>query len=230
MRILSSREAAAAVDKIANRATEVTRVEPQVRRIINDVRRRGDPALRRYAERWDGLAPGVPLQVSQSELDAATKSLTPSLRKSLRQAAQNIRRFCEWQMPRSWTRSRKGISLGQIIKPLDSVGCYVPGGRYPLVSTVLMTVIPAQVAGVRSTRVVSPNPSAEVLAAASMLGVSELFRVGGAQAIAALAYGTDAIPRVDKIVGPGNAYVTGAKKLVSFDCAIDFLACPTEAL
>jgi histidinol dehydrogenase len=117
-----------------------------------------------------------------------------------------------------------------VVKPLESVGCYVPGGRYPLVSTVLMTVIPAQVAGVKNIRVVSPNPSAEVLGAAAMLGVGEFYRVGGAQAIAALAYGTESIPRVDKIVGPGNAYVTAAKKLVSFDCAIDFLAGPTEAL
>ena len=106
----------------------------------------------------------------------------------------------------------------------------MPGGRYPLVSTVLMTVIPAQVAGVRSVRVVSPKPSAEVLTAAAMLGVTEFYRVGGAQAVAALAYGTETLARVDKIVGPGNAYVTAAKKLVSFDCAIDFLAGPTEAL
>jgi histidinol dehydrogenase len=152
------------------------------------------------------------------------------LRKSLRQAAQNIRRFCEWQMPSNWRRTRAGITLGQIVRPLESVGCYVPGGRYPLVSTVLMTVIPAQVAGVKNIRVVSPRPSAGVLAAASMLGVRELYRVGGVQAIAALAYGTNSIPRVDKIVGPGNAYVTVAKKLVSFDCAIDFLAGPTEAV
>jgi len=113
---------------------------------------------------------------------------------------------------------------------LEAVGCYVPGGRYPLVSTLLMTVIPAQVAGVKNIRVVSPRPSAEVLAAAAMLGVREFYRVGGAQAIAALAYGTRSIPRVDKIVGPGNGYVTVAKKLVSFDCAIDFLAGPTEAV
>ncbi len=125
---------------------------------------------------------------------------------------------------------RGGISLGQMVRPLESVGCYVPGGRYPLVSTLLMTVIPAQVAGVRNIRVASPKPSVEVLAAAAMLGVREFYRVGGAQAVAALAYGTSSIPRVDKIVGPGNAYVTVAKKLVSFDCAIDFLAGPTEAV
>ncbi|HTZ81835.1 MAG TPA: histidinol dehydrogenase, partial [Candidatus Acidoferrales bacterium] len=148
----------------------------------------------------------------------------------LEQSATNIRRFCERQKPRSWTRSRGGISLGQIIRPLESIGCYVPGGRYPLVSTVLMTVIPAQVAGVKNIRVASPKPSKEVLGAAAMLGVQEFYRVGGAQAVAALAYGTKSIPQVDKIVGPGSAYVTAAKKLVSFDCAIDFLAGPTEAV
>jgi histidinol dehydrogenase len=161
---------------------------------------------------------------------AACDALSPTVRKSLRQAIQNIRRFSEWQKPRAWTRTRRGTSLGQLVLPLESVGCYVPGGRYPLVSTLLMTVIPAQVAGVKNIRVVSPNPSLEVLAAAAMLGVQEFYRVGGAQAIAALAYGTKTIPRVDKIVGPGNAYVTVAKKLVAFDCSIDFLAGPTEAL
>lgn len=155
---------------------------------------------------------------------------TPRLRAALRQAAANIRRFCQWQRPREWTRNFNGISSGQIIRPLGSVGCYVPGGRHPLVSTLLMTVIPAQVAGVKNIRVVSPNPKAEVLAAARMLGVREFYRVGGAQAVAALAYGTDSVPQVDKIVGPGNLYVTLAKKLVSFDCAIDFLAGPTEVV
>ncbi len=124
--------------------------------------------------------------------------------------------------------SRNGISLGQLVRPLESVGCYVPGGRFPLVSTLLMTVIPAQVAGVKNIRVVSPRPSEQVLAAAGMLGIREFYRIGGAQAIAALAYGTGTISGVDKIVGPGNLYVTAAKKLVAFDCAIDMLAGPTE--
>jgi histidinol dehydrogenase len=201
-----------------------------VRRIVHDVRRGGDRALRRYAERWDGLGSKQALRVPETELTEAWRTISPELRKALRLAAQNIRRFCEWQKPKSWTRTRGGISLGQIVLPLGSVGCYVPGGRYPLVSTLLMTVIPAQVAGVKNIRVVSPKPSAEVLAAAGMLGVREFYRVGGAQAIAALAYGTESIARVDKIVGPGNSYVTGAKKMVAFDCAIDFLAGPTEAV
>ncbi len=168
--------------------------------------------------------------MSDAELRAAWKTAPAALRKALRVAEKNIRRFCEWQKPKEWIRASNGISLGQLVRPLDSCGCYVPGGRFPLVSTLLMTVIPAQVAGVKNIRVVSPHPSSEVLAAAAMLGVQEFYRVGGAQAIAALAYGTETIARVDKIVGPGNLYVTAAKKLVSFDCAIDMLAGPTEVV
>jgi histidinol dehydrogenase len=230
MRILSGQKAVRMIERLASRATSLTALEPRVRTIINNVRRHGDHALRRYAEQWDGLARNNSLQISEAEMAAALQALPSDARKSLRQAAQNIRRFCEWQKPRTWTRTRRGISLGQLAIPLDSVGCYVPGGRYPLVSTLLMTVIPAQVAGVPKIRVVSPKPSLEVLAAAGMLGIREFYRAGGAQAIAALTYGTKTIPRVDKIVGPGNAYVTTAKKLVSFDCSIDFLAGPTEAL
>ena len=230
MHILSGPKAVRMVERLASRATSLTALEPRVRTIIHNVRRNGDHALRRYAELWDGLARNNSLQISEAEMAAALQALPSDARKSLRQAAQNIRRFCEWQKPRTWTRTRRGISLGQSAIPLDSVGCYVPGGRYPLVSTLLMTVIPAQVAGVPKIRVVSPKPSLEVLAAAGMLGIREFYRVGGAQAIAALTYGTKTIPRVDKIVGPGNAYVTTAKKLVAFDCSIDFLAGPTEAL
>jgi len=230
MRIVSGRDAGAMVERLAARGARFSGLEPRVRRIVNDVRRGGERSLRRYAERWDGLAAKQSLRVSEEEMAEAWQTLAPELRKSLRQSVQNIRRFCEWQKPTDWMRTRGGISLGQTVRPLDSVGCYVPGGRYPLISTVLMTVIPAQVAGVKNIRVVSPNPSAEVMAAAGMLGVREFYRVGGAQAVAALAYGTSSIPRVDKIVGPGNAYVTAAKKLVAFDCAIDFLAGPTEAV
>jgi len=230
MRIVSGGQAEAMVNRLAARAVTLSKLEPQVRKIIDSVRRGGERSLRRYAERWDGLSAKQSLRVSDEEMTAAWAAVSPELRKSLRVAAQNIRRFCEWQKPKNWMRTRSGISLGQAVRPLESVGCYVPGGRHPLVSTLLMTVIPAQVAGVRNIRVVSPNPSAEVLAAAAMLGVREFYRVGGAQAIAALAYGTSSIPRVDKIVGPGNTYVTVAKKLVSFDCAIDFLAGPTEAV
>lgn len=230
MRILSGAIAAARVRKMAARGVQYTQVEPSVRRIIADVRKHGDRAVRKYAERWDELSKQEPLRVAQDEINSAWKSASAELRNSLRAAAANIRRFCEWQKPVEWMRTRQGTSVGQIVRPLDSVGCYVPGGRYPLVSTLLMTVIPAQVAGVQNVRVVSPKPRAEVLAAAGMLGVREFYRIGGAQAIAALAYGTQSVSRVDKIVGPGNLYVTAAKKLVAFDCAIDFLAGPTEVV
>lgn len=229
MRILSGQKAVKMVKRLAARGTRLASVEGRVRTIVKNVHRGGDRAVRRYAERWDGLGKGQALQVQEEEMVAAWDELPLAMRRSLSLAAQNIRRFCDWQKPKSWTRSHRGISLGQMAIPLDAVGCYVPGGRYPLVSTLLMTVIPAQVAGVKNIRVVSPKPSSEVLAAAKMLGICEFCRVGGAQAIAALAYGTETIPRVDKIVGPGNAYVTAAKKLVAFDCSIDFLAGPTEA-
>jgi len=230
MRILSGRAATAEVDRLARRGSQLSALEPGVRRIVNDIRQHGDRDLHKYCQRWDGLVKGQPLRVSSAELAQALGSLPPKLKKSLRQAAGNIRKFCEWQEPKPWTQTRNGISLGQLIRPLASVGCYVPGGRYPLLSTVLMTVIPAQVAGVKRIVVVSPKPSHEVLATAALLEIKEFYRVGGAQAIAALAYGTETIARVDKIVGPGNAYVTAAKKLVAFDCAIDFLAGPTEAV
>jgi histidinol dehydrogenase len=230
MRMLKGKSAAAYVREIEQRSARLGEIEPAVRRIVEDVQRNGDRALLKYGRRFDALEPKQSLRVTDSELRAAWGSTPAPLRKALRIAEENIRRFCEWQKPREWTRSSKGISLGQIVRPLDSCGCYVPGGRFPLVATLLMTVIPAQVAGVKNIRAVSPHPSSEMLAAAAMLGVSEFYRVGGAQAIAALAYGTETIARVDKIVGPGNLHVTAAKKLVAFDCAIDMLAGPTEVV
>lgn len=230
MRIVSGRSAARAVQRLAKRSMRFGELEPKVRRIVNEVRRNGDRAVRRYAQKWDGVQKGEAIQVSEEKMSEALRALPSEMIKALEKAAANIRQFCEWQKPSSWNRSQGGISLGQIVEPIGAIGCYAPGGRYPLVSTVLMTVIPAQVAGVKEIRVVSPNPSKEVLGAAAMLGVREFYRVGGAHAIAALAYGTDSIPRVDKIVGPGNSYVTLAKKLVAFDCAIDLLAGPTEAV
>jgi histidinol dehydrogenase len=230
MRTFSGPAARQQVDHIASRGSQFTALEPRVHRILNDVRKHGDISLRKYGQRWDGLATQQPMRVSPAELRLALTGLPRELKKSLRQAAANIRQFSEWQKPKPWTRTVNGISLGQLIRPIESVGCYVPGGRYPLLSTVLMTVIPAKVAGVKRIVIASPNPSREVMAAAASVGVDEFYRTGGAQAIAALAYGTETIARVDKIVGPGNAYVTTAKKLVAFDCAIDFLAGPTEAV
>ena len=212
-------------------ATDLAQIEPAVRRIIGNVRRNGDRALRRYAARWDGLGSSEPVQVPEADLQHAWQKTPGELQEAIAQAASNIRRYCEWQKPQEWRREiHPGVCVGQLVRPLESMGCYVPGGRYPLPSTLLMTVIPAQVAGVPQIRVVSPRPAQATLAAASFLGVREFHRVGGAQAIAALAYGTESIARVNKIVGPGNRYVTAAKKMVAFDCAIEFLAGPTEAV
>ena len=230
MRVLAGQAAEKRVRELTARRSRLEAVEPQVRKIVADVRRNGDHALVKYARKWDGLEAGQPVRVAESEIRDAWRAVGPDLRAALERSAANICRFCEWQKPAEWMRKNGGISLGQLVRPLESVGCYVPGGRYPLPSTLLMTVIPAQVAGVREIRVVSPNPRPETLAAAALLGVTEFYRVGGGHAIAALAYGTKTIPRVTKIVGPGNLYVTAAKKLVAFDCSIDFLAGPTEVV
>jgi histidinol dehydrogenase len=232
MRILKGKATEQYIRTLERRgSTDLADVEPVVRRVVRSVRKDGDVALCRYAMKWDELHKGEAIRVGEEDLSAAWKNTDPELQDAIRDAANNIRRYCERQKPQEWRREiHEGVCVGQIIRPLQSVGCYVPGGRYPLPSTLLMTVIPAQVAGVKEIRVVSPHPAQATLAAAAFLGVSEFYRVGGAQAVAALAYGTKSIPRVDKIVGPGNRYVTAAKKLVAFDCAIDFLAGPTEAV
>ena len=225
-----AKRAAAMIARLeSRRATVDERVPTVAQRIVDAVRKGGDAALRRYAARFDELSQQTPLRISEEELQQAWHDASPAFRSSIQLAAQNIRRFARRQMPKSWSFDQvEGLTVGQQIRPLASVGCYVPSGRYPLPSTLLMTVIPAQVAGVNRIVVVSPKPASETLAAADFLGVTEFYRIGGAQAIAALAYGTETIPSVDKIVGPGNAYVTAAKKLISFDCAIDMLAGPTE--
>jgi histidinol dehydrogenase len=234
MRILDGPQRDRLVTALAGRgASDLAQIEPAVRRIVHDVRRNGDRALRRYATRWDGLGKDEALCVPEDELHQAWEQADPELQNAIKHAARNIRRYAEWQAVSlsDWRREiEPGVSVGQLVRPLESIGCYVPGGRYPLPSTVLMTVIPAQVAGVKRICVASPRPAQATLAAAAFLGVREFYRVGGAQAIAALAYGTGSIPRVDKVVGPGNRYVTAAKKLVAFDCAIEFLAGPTEAV
>ena len=232
MRIVESKDAEPVLRKLLERGTRGTAsVDTAVRRIVSDVRKNGDRALLRYARKLDSLSASHPLRVSADEMRHAWETTAEPLRTALQQAAGSIRQFAEWQKPQSWQREwTPGVRVGQLVRALESVGCYVPGGRYPLPSTVLMTVIPAQVAGVDRIVVVSPKPARETLAAAAMLGVTEFYRVGGAQAIAALAYGTPSVHRVDKIVGPGNLYVTAAKKMVAFDCAIDMLAGPTEVV
>ncbi|WP_263358805.1 histidinol dehydrogenase [Acidicapsa ligni] len=204
-------------------------VLPAVNKILRNVRHQGDSALLGYAKKFDGFDKTQNLRVTPEETASAWNELDPSLKEALTVASRQIRAFAKNQMPKSWRASSgKGLTTGQLIRPLDSAGCYVPGGRHPLPSTMLMTVIPAQVAGVRRIVVTSPRPARETLATAHLLGVSEFYRIGGAHAVGALAYGTESISRVAKIVGPGNLYVTAAKRAVAFDCAIDMLAGPTE--
>ena len=204
-------------------------VLPAVKRIVGDVRKHGDRALLRYAAKLDGLKEAAKLRVAPEEMEAAWGAISPALRDALETAAEQIRGFAVNQLPASWSESSvPGLMTGQLVRPLGSVGCYVPSGRHPLPSTLLMTAIPAQVAGVARIVVVSPKPAPETLAVAHLLGITEFYRLGGAHAVAALAYGTATLPRVDKIVGPGNLYVTAAKRMVAFECAIDMLAGPTE--
>ena len=206
-------------------------VLPAAERIVKDVRKGGDKALLRCATKFDGLADKSFIRITADEMATAWDQTSDAMRSALSNAAAQIRGFAVNQLPATWCEtSAEGLMTGQLVRPLGAVGCYVPSGRHPLPSTLLMTVVPAQVAGVERIVVVSPKPAPETLAAAHMLGITEFYRLGGAHAIAALAYGTETIARVDKIVGPGNLFVTAAKKLVAFDCAIDMLAGPTEAV
>ena len=225
-----AKEAAAMLAALERRGgAALDTVMPAVKRIVRDVRKQGDRALLRYAKQFDGLSSSANLRVTQDEMAEAWAAIDPALRDALSTAARHIREFAKRQQPESWNVSPDaGLTTGQLVRPIGSVGCYVPSGRHPLPSTLLMTAIPAQVAGVQRIVVTSPKPAAETLAAACLLGIKEFYRVGGAHAVAALAYGTESLARVDKIVGPGNLYVTAAKRLVAFDCAIDMLAGPTE--
>ena len=217
---------------LAARHRRDARAEAVSSHIVGDVRRRGDAALFAWTQRLDGvrLTPKK-LWVSASERRATPRAVPNELRLALEHAARNIRRVAEEQLPRPWSIAvEPGVRVSQRVTPIDTVGCYIPGGRFSLISTLLMTAIPAQVAGVRRIVVACPRPNAALLAAAKMLGLEEIAFIGGAQAIAALAYGTRSVPRVDKIFGPGNRFVTAAKRLVSGDCPIDLLAGPTELL
>ena len=196
--------------------------------ILAAVRQRGDAAVREYARQFDGFD-GAGFLVDEGELAAAAEKLTPEFRAALETASKNIREYARTQMPKdSMVDLLDGRRLGQIVRPLDSMGAYIPAGRYPLPSTLLMTAIPAQVAGVGTICIACPKPSVEILGAAHRLGVRQVFRIGGAQAIAAMAYGTETVPKVDRIVGPGNIFVAAAKKLVAGETGIDFVAGPTE--
>jgi histidinol dehydrogenase len=225
LRILALQDAQSFITRQAVRLAEA---EQTVAPILDAVRKRGDEAVLEYARKFDGLE-GGDLAVSAFELRAAEARVSPQFRDALDTAASNIREYAAIQLPRETSfQFHDGRRLGQIVRPLESMGAYIPAGRYPLPSTLLMTAIPAQVAGVKTICVTSPRPSVEILAAAKLLNVTSVFRVGGAQAIAALAFGTATIPKVDRIVGPGNIYVTAAKKALAGEVGIDFIAGPTE--
>ncbi len=231
MRILKLSDVVAA-KFFARRSSHDAAAEHAASRILADVRRKGDAALFRWARRLDGfhLTRGT-VWISRAELRAARRDIPRDLLRAIEHAARNIRRVAQQQRPRSWTITvEPGVRVGQRVTPLGTIGCYIPGGRFSLFSTLLMTAIPAQVAGVGQIVVACPKPSPALLAAAEILGLTEIARIGGAQAIGAFAYGTQSIPRVDKICGPGNRYVTAAKRIVSNDCAIDMPAGPTEVL
>ncbi len=197
--------------------------------IIARVRRGGDATLMRLARELDGNS--GPLEVSRHQWERAASVLPRDVRAAITRAAANIRSVARRQVPRGWRHAvAPGISVEQRVVPLGRVGCYVPAGRYPLPSSLLMTAIPARAAGVGEVVVCCPRPDVAVFAAAIAAGADRFFRIGGAQAIAAMAFGTATVPRVDKIVGPGNRWVSAAKSLISTDCGIDFYAGPTEIL
>src|SRR5579883_421645 len=219
IRILKSQDAASLIRRKTARLEEAERI---VAPILAGVRDRGDAALLEYARKFDGFE-GASVRVD------VAGSLTPELQSAVEIAARNIRENSERQLPRgSMTEYPDGRRIGEVVRPMNAAGAYIPAGRFPLVSTLLMTVIPAQVAGVKNIGVACPNPVPEILGVASWLGVENMFRMGGAQAIAALAYGTETVPKADCIVGPGNIYVAAAKKLIAGEVAIDFIAGPTE--
>lgn len=230
MQIIPSNDRKAMRRLMASRQARRAEAEAVAGRILDDVRRHGDRAVIRYSRKFDGVdldAEGF--TVSRAEIRSARANVPRGFIAAVRAASRNIRAVARRQLPRAWqTETAPGVGIAQIVRPLERVVCYVPGGRFPLPSTLLMSAIPAQVAGVREVLVTSPRPAPAVLVAADMLGIKKIFRLGGAQAIAAFAYGTQSVPRAAKIVGPGNRYVAAAKKLVAGECGIDFVAGPTE--
>jgi histidinol dehydrogenase len=229
IRIIASTDGPAIAALLDRRPRRDPEIEKRVARIITTVRRDGDRALLAYAKQFDNLA--VAVEVTREEMRSAGAALSSEVRGAIATAARHIRHVARRQVPKGWRTSPvAGVSIEQRVTPLDRVGCYVPGGRYPLPSSLLMNAIPAKVAGVAEVIAVCPRPDVTIMHAAVEAGVTRLLRLGGAHAIAALAYGTETVPAVDKIVGPGNAYVAAAKAQVSADCAIDFFAGPSEIL
>jgi histidinol dehydrogenase len=227
MRVVSASDRRRIDRLLAHDAARRPDVERAAERIVRDVRREGDAAVVRWARKLDAL--DGPIELRRADLDAGWRATPQDVRRAIRVAATHIERVAMRQVPREFSVTVcPGVRVSQKAQALARVGCYVPGGRYPLPSTLLMTVVPARVAGVADVSVVCPRPAPAVLAAALEAGATRVLRIGGAHAIAALAYGTRSINAVDKIVGPGNAWVAAAKRLVSADCAIDFHAGPSE--
>jgi histidinol dehydrogenase len=213
------------------------RLEKKVARILEDVREEGDKALIKYTRRFDRVDMlRKELRVTEREISGAYQDIRPEMVNTLKEIIQNINKFYRNQLPKSWTiRHENGIELGEKFAPIEKVGVYVPSGTVPLVSSVYMTVLPAKIAGVKKIIMVSPpneynSIDPHILVVANLLNVDEIYKIGGAQAIGALAFGTKTVPRVDKIVGPGNEYVTEAKRQVFGRCDIDMLAGPSEVL
>ncbi|MGD9902883.1 MAG: histidinol dehydrogenase [Vicinamibacterales bacterium] len=229
IRIVNSSNRAEVEALLGAAAVRDRATEQKAAAIVEHVRREGDAALEHYARTLDGWE--GPLEVPRRQIVAGARKAPAAVRAALRAAARAIRVVARAQQPREWRVSpTRGVTVAQRVIPLDRVGCYVPGGRYPLPSSLLMTAIPARVAGVPEVVVCSPSVDPVVLAAAVEAGVDRVFRLGGAHAVAAMAYGTATVPRVSKIVGPGNRWVSAAKALVAQDCPIDFYAGPTEIL
>jgi histidinol dehydrogenase len=227
MRVIHASDGRAITRLITRDAARRPVVERRAARIVADVRRRGDAALREWNRRLDGWSGAF--EVSPRALRAGWRQTSPQTRRAIQLAIRHLERVATGQVPRSSAvRVRRGVTIEQRVQPLGHVGCYAPGGRYPLVSTVIMTVVPARVAGVVEITVVCPAVTPALCCAALEAGATRVLRIGGAQAIAALAYGTRSIARADKIVGPGSAWVAAAKALVARDCSIDFHAGPSE--
>jgi histidinol dehydrogenase len=215
---------------LQRKAARFAEAEATVRPILEGVRKRGDRALLEYARKFDNLDRNT-VAVTRDELEAAAAQLTPAFRKAVRTAAKNIRAYAQLQLPQPKAATlAPGLKVGQLVRPLDTIAAYIPSGRYPLPSTLMMTVIPAQVAGVPNVCVATPRAVPEILGTASLLRADRVFLMGGAHAIAAFAYGTRTVPPADRIVGPGNIYVAAAKKLLAGEVGIDFIAGPTEIL
>lgn len=223
----------ARLEKRASGSVKEDDIQKLVKKIIVDVQKNGDKAVIKYTKKFDSVELKK-IRATKTEIESAAKKADADFMKVLKTSAKRIRAFHEKQQEKSWQFTEDGITLGQIIRPLERVGVYVPGGKAAYPSTVLMNVIPAQVAGVTEIALCVPNPKGKinpyVAAAIKLLGITEVYKIGGAQAVAAMAYGTKTIKSVDKIVGPGNIYVAAAKRMVFGQVGIDMIAGPSEIL